>query len=119
MMTGVVYVFYTFPPPSFPPDISLAPIESIPLDSGWIGLVLILVNGFLLSYVLARDGVDTTERLLLSIGLGFGLNFAVLILIGVLWEFNLSTMILTQLILLITLSIAAVYRGMKPNLKIS
>jgi hypothetical protein len=115
MVTGVVYVFYTFPPSSFPPDMSLAPIESIPFDGGWIGLVFILVNGYLLSYVLIRDGVDKAERLLLSIGLGFGLNFAVLILIGVLWEFNLSTIILTQVILLLALGVTAVYRGLRLN----
>jgi hypothetical protein len=115
MVTGVVYVFYTFPPTSVSPNISLAPTESIPLDGGWIGLVFILVNGYLLSHVLIRDGVDKTERLLLSVGLGFGLNFAVLILIGVLWELNLSTIILTQVILLLTLGVAAVYRGLKLN----
>ena len=85
------------------------------MDGGWIGFVFIFVNGFLFSYVLARDGVDTTERLLLSIGLGFGLASVVLILIGVLWEFSLLTIILTQVILLITLFTAAVYRGLKLN----
>ena len=117
MVAGVVYVFYTFPPPSVPPDMSLAPVESIPLDSGWIGIVFILLNGFLLSYVLVGDGVDKTDRLLLSIGLGFGLNFVVLILIGVFWEFSLSTIILTQVILLLALGVVAVYRGLRPNLK--
>jgi len=92
-----------------------APIESIPVDCGWIGFVLIFVNGFLLSYVLAGDGVDTTERLLLSIGLGFGIIFVVMILIGVLWEFSLLTIILTQVILLVTLFAAAINRGLKPN----
>ena len=85
------------------------------MDGGWIGFVFIFVNGFLFSYVLARDGVDTTERLLLSIGLGFGLASVILILIGVLWEFSLLTIILTQTILLITLFTAAVYRGLKLN----
>ena len=117
IVTGAVYVFYSFPPPSFPPDMSLAPIESIPFDGGWIGLLFIFVNGFLLSYVLIGDGADKTERLLLSIGLGFGLNFVVLILIGVLWEFNLLTIILTQVILLLVLGVAAFYRGLRPKLR--
>ena len=94
---------------------SLIPIESVPLDGGWIGLLFILVNGFLLSQVLIRNGADTTERVLLSIGLGFGLNFAVLILIGVFWEFTLFTIILTQVVILVTLVLSAVYRGWKPN----
>jgi hypothetical protein len=117
IVTGAVYVFYSFPPPSFPPDMSLAPIESIPFDGGWIGLLFIFVNGFLLSYVLIGDGADKTERLMLSIGLGFGLNFAVLILIGVLWEFNLLTIILTQVILLLVLGVSAFYRGLRPKLR--
>ncbi len=112
-----VFLFLLF---SFPPVLTIsnmfhAPIESIPIDSGWIGLALTLVDGLLLSYVIARDGVDTTERLLLSIGLGFGLTFAGMILIGVLWEINILTVALTQLILLIALGTAAVSRGLRPN----
>ncbi len=117
IVTGAVYVFYSFPPPLIPPDMSLAPIESIPLDAGWIGLLFILLNGFLLSYVLIGGGADKVERLLLSIALGFGLNFLVLILIGVMWELNLLTIILTQVILLLALGVTAFYRGLRPKLK--
>ena len=117
VISVIAGIFYLYSPPQALsiPNIFQAPIESIPIDGGWIGFVFIFVNGFLLSHVLAKDGLDTTERLLLSIGLGFGLAFAVMILIGVIWEFSLLTIILTQAILLITLFTAAVYRGMKLN----
>ncbi len=110
-----VYLHLLF---SFPPSLTLsnmfsAPIVPVPIDGGWIGLALIFVDGFLLSYFLAKDGVDPTERLLLSISLGFGSTFAVMILIGTLWEINLTTVALTQMILLITLAIASVYRKLK------
>jgi len=110
-----VYLHLLF---SFPPSLTLsnmfnAPIVSVPIDGGWIGLALIFVNGFLLSYFLAKDGVDPTERLLLSISLGFGSTFAVIILIGTLWDINLTTVALTQTILLATLAVASVYRKLK------
>ena len=85
---GIFYVLIHYPPVSIS-GILRAPIEAVPIDSGWIGLALTLVNGFLLSYVLAGDGVDATERLLLSVGLGFGCTFVVMILLGVLWEYHL------------------------------
>lgn len=114
MIAGIFYLYSPTLALTIP-NIFQAPIESIPIDGGWIGFIFIFVNGFLLSHVLAKDGLDTTERLLLSIGLGFGLAFAVMILIGVLWEFSLLAIILTQAILLITLFTAAVYRGLKLN----
>ena len=109
------YLFYS--PPIFytSPNILQAPIVTIPFDGGWIGFVFIFVNGFLLSYVLARDGVDITERLLLSVGLGFGSTYVVMILIGILWEISLLTIILTQVSLCITLLLVAVYRGLRLN----
>jgi hypothetical protein len=113
----VLYIFY-YPSPAFSiPNILQMPIEQIPLNGGWIGFILILIDGFLLSCVLVRDGVDITERLLLSIGLGFGFTYVVMILIGILWEISLLTIFLTQVILLITLSIAAFFRGLKLNFK--
>ena len=98
-----VYLHLLF---SFPPGLTLsnmfaAPIVPVPIDGGWIGLALIFVDGLLLSYFLAKDGVDPTERLLLSISLGFGSTFAVMILIGTLWEISLTTATITQMILLI------------------
>lgn len=113
----ILYIFY-FPSPTFGiPNILQAPIEQIPLNGGWIGFILILVNGFLLSCVLVRDEVDFTERLLLSIGLGFGLTYVMMILIGILWEISLLTIILTQVTLLITLAIVAFFGGLKLNFK--
>ena len=110
-----VYLHLLF---SFPPGLTLsnmfaAPIVPVPIDGGWIGLALIFVDGLLLSYFLAKDGVDPTERLLLSISLGFGSTFAVMILIGTLWEISLTTATITQMILLIILAVASVYRKWK------
>ena len=111
-----IYLYY-FSPSTFKiPNIFHAPIETIPFDSGWIGFAFILVNGLLLSYVLVKDKADTTERLLLSIGLGFGVTYTVMILIGILWEISLFTIILTQMSLFIILIIAAFRRGLKLNL---
>ncbi|MFX1518191.1 MAG: ArnT family glycosyltransferase [Promethearchaeota archaeon] len=110
-----IYLFYFSPSTFRIPNIFHAPIEPIPFDSGWIGFAFIFVNGLLLSYVLARDGVDITERLLLSIGLGFGVTYVVMILIGMLWEISLLTIILTQVSLFITLLLAAFCRGLKLN----
>lgn len=115
-MGTFLYLLFTFPPSLAISDMFQAPIESIPINGGWIGFALILVDGLLLSYVLAADGVDATERFLLSIGLGFGLTFAVMILIGVLWEISLFTVALTQAILFVALVVATVSRGLKPNL---
>jgi hypothetical protein len=112
-----IYLFYFSPSTFRIPNIFHAPIEPIPFDSGWIGFAFILVNGLLLSYVLARDGVNITERLLLSIGLGFGVTYVVMILIGILWEISLLTIILTQVSLFITLLLAAFCRGLKLNFK--
>jgi len=103
---------------SFPPGLTLnnmfaAPIVPITIDGGWIGLALIFFEGLLLSYFLAKDGVDPTERLLLSISLGFGSTFAVMILIGILWEINLTTATIAQMTLLIILAVASVYRKWK------
>jgi len=110
-----IYLFQLSPSTFRIPNIFHAPIEPIPFDSGWIGFAFILVNGFLLAYVLVRDGVDITERLLLSVGLGFGVAYVVMILIGILWEISLLTIILTQAILFITLLLAAFYREKKLN----
>ncbi|MBN1245330.1 hypothetical protein JXA31_07025 [Candidatus Bathyarchaeota archaeon] len=107
-----LYAFYFSPSTFTIPNIFQAPIEAVPFDAGWIGFAFIIVNGFLLSYVLARDGVDITERLLLSIGLGFGVTYVVMILIGILWEISLLTIILTQVSLFVVLLFAAFYRGL-------
>ena len=108
-----IYLYY-FSPSTFKiPNIFHAPIETIPFDSGWIGFAFILVNGLLLSYVLVKEKADTTERLLLSIGLGFGVTYTAMILIGILWEISLFTVILTQMSLFIILIIAAFRRWIK------
>jgi hypothetical protein len=110
-----IYLF-DFSPSTFRiPNIFQAPIVSIPLDNGWIGFAFIFVNGFLLSYVLVRDGADFTERLLLSIGLGFGVTFAILILVGMLWEISLLPIILTQIGLFAAFLLVAFSTGLKPN----
>ncbi len=113
-----IYLYYFSPSTFVIPNIFLAPIEPIPFDSGWIGFAFILVNGMLLSYVLAKDGVDATERFLLSVGLGFGVTYTVMILIGMLWEISLATIILSQACISIVSLLAAFWRGLKPNFKV-
>lgn len=108
-----LYLLFLFPPSLIISNMFNMPIMLVPIDGGWIGLALIFVDGLLLSYVLAKDGVDPTERLLLAIGLGFGSTFAVMILIGTLWKINFFTTTLTQIILLITLAVASVYQRLK------
>jgi len=98
------------------PNIFHAPIETIPLDFGWTGFVFILVNGFLLSLTLVRYGLDATERALLSVGLGFGTTYVTMILIGIIWEISFSTVLLTQVSLLLTLLLGTFYRGLKPSI---
>jgi hypothetical protein len=114
-LANSIYLFYYSPSTYKIPNIFHAPIETIPFDPGWIGLALILVNGFLLSYVLVKDEVDIIERLLLSIGLGFGVTYTGMILIGMLWEISLLTVVLTQMSIFVTLLIAAFCRGMKQS----
>jgi hypothetical protein len=110
-----IYLFYFSPSTFVLPNIFHAPIEAIPFDSGWAGFAFILVNGLLLSYVLVKDGSDATERFLLSVGLGFGVTYTVMILIGMLWEISLLTIILTQTSIFIASLLAVFYRGLKPN----
>ena len=113
-----IYLFHFSPSTFAIPNIFRAPIEPIPFDSGWIGFVFILVNGMLLSYVLAREGVDTTERFLLSVGLGFGVAYTVMILIGILWEISLLTIMLTQTSIFVVSLITAFCRGLKQNFNV-
>lgn len=114
-LANSIYLFYYSPATYKIPNIFHAPIEAIPFDAGWLGFTFILANGLLLSYVLAKDHVDTTERLLLSIGLGFGVTYTAMILIGMLWEISLFTVILTQMSILIVSLVAAFCRGLKPS----
>lgn len=116
IIAGILILLF-YPPSGFTiPNMFQAPIETIPFDGGWVGFIFVFVNGFLLSYVLAGEGVDITERLLLSIGLGFGVTYSVMILIGILWEISLSSIILAQTCLFITLLLVAVfYKGLKLN----
>ena len=112
-----VFLYYFSPSAFIIPNIFHAPIETIPFDAGWLGFVFILANGFLLSYVVVKDGADTAERLLLSIGLGFGITYVIMILIGILWEISLLTVTLTQVSLFFALLLAVFFRGAKPNFK--
>jgi len=113
LITTIVYIFY-FPPVFYSvPNIFRAPIETVPFDGGWMGFAFIFVNGFLLSNILVRDRVGITERLLLSAGLGFGVTYLMMILIGILWEISLFTVILTQVSIFIALLLAAINRGLR------
>jgi len=100
-------------------------IESIPVDWGWAGFVFILANGFFLSYLIINKKIGSLDRLLLTVGLGFGLTFVVMILIGVLWQITLPSVLFTQVALFVALAALALRRGLKlpkftlePNLKI-
>ncbi len=92
-----------------------APMESVPLDGGWLGLLFIFANGFFLSYILNPQKTGSLERLLLTVGLGFGLTFTVMVLMGLFWEFSLFSVLLTQIILLAILSATAFLRGFRPK----
>jgi hypothetical protein len=93
-----------------------APIQSIPIDSGWLGFVFIFTNGFFLSFILDQNRLGILERLLLTIGLGFGITSAVMILLGLSWEFSLLTILLTQGTLLVILTVAALFQGFRVKL---
>jgi hypothetical protein len=112
-----IYLFYFSPSTFIIPNIFHAPIELIPFDTGLIGFVFIVANGLLLSYVLTKNKLDTLESFLLSIGLGFGTVYTIMILIGILWEISIFTLILAQVTLFITLLIVAFFRGLKPNFR--
>ena len=88
-------------------------MEPFPLDGGWAGLFLVLVNGFLLSLILDRNKVGILERLFLSIGLGFGLTFVVMILLGVMLEISLLSVLLAQSILLLVMGTFVLRRGFR------
>jgi len=115
VIVDILYLFHYSPAAFTWLRIFQPPIEVIPLNGGWLGLVLIFVNGFLLSYFLVRDGIDNVERLLLSIGLGFGATYLELIFAGILLEISLLTVILSQVVLFILLLLAVFHRGMRFN----
>ena len=110
-----IFLYYVSPSAFIIPNIFHASIETVPIDMGWLGLVFILANGFLLSYIIVKEGDDIAERVLLSIGLGFGVTCVMMILIGILWEISLLTVSVTQVSLFGFLLLAALYRGVKPN----
>jgi hypothetical protein len=117
VIIGILSIF-SYPTSGFTfPNIFQPFVEPIPLDTGLVGFIFIFANGFLLSIVLAREGLDTVERLMLSIGLGFGAAYVLMILIGILWQISFSTVILVQMILLVTSLVTALRRGWRPNLK--
>lgn len=89
------------------------PLEHVPVDWGWVGVLFIFLNGFFLSTVLEPTRIGLGERFLLSVGLGLGITFVVMILLGVFWEFSLLSVVLSQLTLLIVLSVAAILRGFR------
>ncbi len=90
-----------------------ASMASVPFDAGWIGLLFIFANGFLLSVILDRSKIGVIERLMLSLGLGFGVSFAVFIALAVLWTFSFLSVLIAEVTLLIALSVAAVLRGFR------
>jgi hypothetical protein len=87
--------------------------ESVPLDWGWAGFIFIIANGFLLSCIILNKKSGLLDRLLLTVGLGFGLTFVVMILMGVLWQLTLPYVLAAETGLLVVLGILAVKRGLK------
>lgn len=113
MVASIFSLFYYQPPNFTLPNIFHAPIAKVPFDGGWLGFIFILVNGFLLSYVIIKNGIDAAERLLSAMGLGFGITYLTMILIGILWEISLLTILLIQTSLFVALLCIALRRGLK------
>jgi hypothetical protein len=88
------------------------PMESVPLDGGWLGLLVILADGFFLSCLLSPKA-SIAERVLLTVGLGFGFTFALMIILGLFWEFSIITLLLTEGLALAVLGALAIYRGFR------
>lgn len=118
MLGSILSLVYYQPPEFTIPNIFHAPIATVPFDWGWLGFIFIIANGFLLSYVIAKDGLDAAERLLSAIGLGFGITIVAMILIGILWEISLLTVLLVQASLFIVLLYAALRRGLKSSINV-
>jgi hypothetical protein len=87
--------------------------ESVPLDWGWAGFIFIFANGFLLSCIILNKKNGILDRLLVTVGLGFGLTFVGMILMGVLWQLTLPYVLAAEMGLLVVLGILAVKRGLK------
>jgi len=85
--------------------------ETIPVDFGWLGLLFIFTNGFLTSIILDPNRLGLIERALLATGLGFGLTFTGMIIIGILSIFSFLVLLLSQIIIFLTLSALAIRRG--------
>ena len=66
-----------------------------------------------MSQLLCRSTVGVTERLLLTVGLGFGSTFLMTILLGLLWEVTFLSVFLTHVVLLFSLGTVAAVRGLK------
>jgi hypothetical protein len=104
VLAAILFTFFTETRP---------PLEPFPMDWGWIGFVFIFGNGFFLSYCLLNKKIDALDRLLLTVGLGFGVTFVVMILLGVLWQITLTTILLTHTFLLMAFAANALRRGLK------
>ncbi|MGD6806293.1 MAG: ArnT family glycosyltransferase [Candidatus Bathyarchaeia archaeon] len=108
----VVFVVAGFVTLSLATDTFGVCLVSIPLDAGWIGFLFIIANGFFFSHILIRLA-GALERLLLSIGLGFGLNFSVMSLLGILGAVTFVSVLVTEVALLAILCSLAVWRGFR------
>jgi len=104
LFLGVFFYLYAFQ----------KPMKSVPVDTGWLGLIFILANGFFFSCILSPK-TSITERVLLTVGLGFGFTFALMIVLGLFWEFSIVTLLLTEGLALAVLGALATYRGFRVN----
>jgi hypothetical protein len=77
--------------------------------------LFIFANGFFLSIVLSPQKSGVLERLVLTVGLGFGVTFAVMALVGVFWVFSFFSVALIQTVTFLVLFSAAVLRGFRVN----
>lgn len=86
-------------------------METIPIDFGWLGLLFIFINGFFLSLVLNSNKIGSIERLLLSTGLGFGLAFTVMIILGILGNLSFLTVVFSQILIFTSLFLILAIKG--------
>ena len=92
------------------------PMEPVPLDTtclAWLVLDICQWLFFIVYFRPLKGG--RSSRLLLTLGLGFGSTFGMMILLGILWQISLLSVLVVQISLLITLTTIAVAKGLRFN----
>ncbi|MEM2144832.1 MAG: hypothetical protein QW279_05695, partial [Candidatus Jordarchaeaceae archaeon] len=86
------------------------------VDFGLAGFFFILIDGLLASHILTEGDLNATERLLLAVGLGFGVNILLMTLLGILWEISLLTILTSQAIFMFIMLAANLRKNTKLNI---